>query len=56
MLNRLRISARGAERPALAPCAAGRLIFGYQVVIGLAGYQLTTALLSQLDLNEVLEP
>ena len=33
--------------------AAGRLLFSNQLVIGLAGYQLTAALLSQLDLNQV---
>ena len=33
--------------------AAGRLVLTYQIVIGLAGYQLTAALLAQLPLNDV---
>ena len=33
--------------------AAGRMLFAYQVVVALAAYQLTTALLSELPLNEV---
>ena len=33
--------------------AAGRLLLAYQVVVAVAAYQLTSALLSQLPLTEV---
>lgn len=34
-------------------CADGRMLLAYQVVVAVAAYQLTSALLSQLPLNDV---